>query len=57
MKLFTKITGDKAVDRMLRGMSDRKLKTTLTRALRKVAKPIVGAVRSQKPVYYCRFKT
>lgn len=47
MKLLTKITGDKAVDKMLSGMSDKKLKTTLTRALRKVAKPIVGAVRSQ----------
>jgi len=47
VKLFTKITGDKAVDKMLSGMSDKKLKTTLTRALRKVAKPIVGAVRSQ----------
>ena len=47
MKLFTKITGDKEVDRMLKGMSDRKLKTTLTQALRKIGRPIVGAVRSQ----------
>ena len=47
MNVFTKITGDKAVDKMLTGLSDKKLKTILTRSLKKIARPIVGAVKNQ----------
>tara|TARA_R110002051_G_scaffold251423_1_gene310809 strand:- start:646 stop:1053 length:408 start_codon:yes stop_codon:yes gene_type:complete len=47
MKLFTKITGDKAVDKMLNGLSDKKLKTILIRSLKKIARPIVGSVKNQ----------
>ena len=47
MKVLTQITGDKQVDNMLKRMSDRKIKTTLKQALRKIARPVVNAVRSE----------
>ncbi len=47
MKVLTQITGDKQVDKMLGNLTDKKLKTVLKQALRKIARPVVNAVRDQ----------
>lgn len=47
MKVLTQITGDIEVDKMLKRMSDKKIKTTLKQALRKIARPIVKDVRDE----------
>ena len=47
MKVFTKITGDVAVDKMINRMSDKTLKRILKRSLKKVATPVVQKVRQE----------